>query len=340
LLAAGAFTGSSRFRDQDRAVGVKIATSMTRRTALNLWESARNAPSPKALTPTHSATEQLLTLLRKDLGNTQMRGQRHNVVLVVVESYGLMNDLIGAAKLESPYRSPAVLTKYEVQSHTIPFDGPTVSGELRELCGLKGNISSSMLARTVANTCLPGLMEKRGYATTAVHGFLGSLFDRDVWYRDLGFESIYFKEDLSKIPSLNECGGSVPGVCDSDIARFLAQSLNSRPSNKPSFYYWLTLNSHLPVEISAENSALLACASPEAPNRDMSICNWMALIYRVNTAIAELSTNDNLSPTEFIVVGDHAPPFEASGRRQQFSQRVVPFIHLTPKTVTDTAKRQ
>jgi hypothetical protein len=58
----------------------------------------------------------------------------------------------------------------------------------------------------------------------------------------------------------------------------------------------------------------------------------MALIGNLNRAIADVSVAPELSPTEFIIVGDHAPPFLATKARNQFSQTLVPFIHLIPKS--------
>jgi hypothetical protein len=338
FLGMGAFTGSTpldvstSLRDPDLIAGHKVGTSMTRRTAISIWEIARSNPVPTAFTHSPSATEPLLIQLYKGSAGTVAWGQRRNIVLVLVESYGFMNDPRGAAKLESPYRSPAVMAKYAIQSGTVPFDGPTVSGEFRELCGLRGDINSAKLAGTVAENCLPDLMKKHGYDTTAIHGFLGTMFDRNIWYRALGFENVQFKEDLKRLPGFHECSGIFQGVCDTDIARFLGSQSSSEIGGKPHFYYWLTLNSHLPVQISTQNSTLLDCGSPRAANPDISICNWMALVYKVNVAIAELSTTSNLARTEFIIVGDHAPPFRTGARREQFSQQVVPFIHLLPKS--------
>jgi hypothetical protein len=331
LLILGAVTGSNPFRDRDLSPGPKIGSSMTRRTAVNFWSSVTNNVAPTPFTPTGSATGQLLSELRNNSAPVSALDPRRNIVLVLVESYGLMSDSASAARLASPYQSPAVLAKYTVESGTVPFKGPTVSGEFRELCGLQADISSSKVVHSIAEECLPHLMKQRGYETTAVHGFLGRLFDRDIWYRDLGFDHVHFKEDLRHVPGLSECGGGVPGICDADVARFLETLPDSETGKKPQFYYWLTLTSHLPVEVAPQDAALQECGSPVAANSDAAICSWMVLIYKVNQAIAKLSTNRKLPSTEFIIVGDHAPPFAASTRRREFSQQVVPFIHLLPK---------
>jgi phosphoglycerol transferase MdoB-like AlkP superfamily enzyme len=242
-----------------------------------------------------------------------------------------MRDAQGAAKLAAPYQSQIVLNRYTVQTGTVNFNGATVSGEFRELCGVQGGIDSVPVVDEVSAQCLPKLLKKEGYKTTAIHGYLGSMFDRKTWYRNLGFDDIEFLEDLRGRPGVRTCGGSVPGICDADVARLLDHNIASSADSGPQFYYWLTLNSHLPVATSNENAALFACSTLHAANSDPSICAWMALIYKVNLAVAELSLDPRLPPTEIIIVGDHAPPFLTSKRRAQFSQDVVPYIHLVPR---------
>jgi hypothetical protein len=100
-------------------------------------------------------------------------------MVVLEESYGLMLDFGGAEKLREMYAEPAVLNKYEVQTGTVEFHGATVSGEFRILCGLEAGIRSLTLIKDLSGQCLPKLLEKRGYTTTAIHGFLGAMFDRE-----------------------------------------------------------------------------------------------------------------------------------------------------------------
>ncbi len=320
-----AVLSASRYRDAYE--GPWLASSPTHQMFSAVWAAAFSGEEIAGLVPVASAAERFL----RPATGVGPHPRRHNLVLVLVESYGEMNDVRGAAKLESPFRASALLEKYDVETGTIEFHGPTVAGEFRDLCGVRAGIGSSRHASEISGRCLPKLLEKEGYETTAVHGFLGAMFDRETWYRKLGFQSVQFLEDLRKVPGTRTCGGICPGICDTDVARLLERKLVGNEPGKPQFIYWLTLNSHLPVPITQENNELMACGSPNANSTDLDICNWMALIYRVNVAVADLSMTPGLQPTEFIIVGDHAPPFLSRGRRQQFSQAVVPFVHLVPK---------
>jgi len=325
--------GLSRWSHPDSADEHRLATSACRRLLVTAWLAEASDQAPAALIPVPSGTAALRQALLENSPRMPPSRQR-NIVLVLVESYGLMNDSVSAARLETPFHVPALRDKYEIQTGTVRFRGATVAGEFRTLCGLQMEIASSQLSRLVSSQCLPKLLEKQGYHTTAIHGFRGIMFDRKWWYRDLGFEDALFLEDLRKLPEMKLCDGIFPGICDDDIARLLGEKLAAPGDQRPQFLYWLTLNSHLPIKASASNSTLFACGAAGAANPDFTVCNWMAQIYQLNAALAQLCANSDLPPTEFIIVGDHAPPFLSNFRRNQYSQTVVPFVHLVPRIST------
>ncbi len=71
-------------------------------------------------------------------------GSRPDVVLVMVESWGLAKDERMNAALTAVYRDAGVQRLYEVRQGTVGFLGATTRGESRELCGdSSGNRSVS-----------------------------------------------------------------------------------------------------------------------------------------------------------------------------------------------------
>lgn len=333
LLLAGIQAAHGVHLHQDSFSGRKLANSTLLKVGMVMWETAFQKES-ETLVSVRSASEPLLTGLTGQVHEEASNSARHNIILIVVESWGLMNDSESAARLESPYHLPAIANRYAVTTGNVGFQGATVSGEVRELCGLQGQLISVQRAQELAPGCLPDLLKKQGYQTTAVHGFVGIMFDRDIWYKEIGFQNSIFMQDLKPASVFHRCAGAIPGICDSDIADLLGRLSKSSCCATPQFFYWMTLNSHLPIQISAEASAILGCGSSGAPNPDLAICDWMALVYKVNSAVAALSTDPQLPPTEFVIVGDHAPPFLSSKRRDQFSQKVVPFIRLVPENTS------
>jgi len=87
-----------------------------------------------------------------------------NFVLILVESWGLSKESAINTALLEPYFSPDLLKRYEISSGTVPFYGPTIAGEARELCG--HNLGFGILDSSVQEfqRCLPKELTNRGYA--------------------------------------------------------------------------------------------------------------------------------------------------------------------------------
>jgi phosphoglycerol transferase MdoB-like AlkP superfamily enzyme len=154
------------------------------------------------------------------------------------------------------------------------------------------------------------------------------MFDRNHWYPRLGFTDSLFLEDLNKHPEIHDCRGFFEGACDADIARFV-HSILLHHRDRPQFVYWVTLNSHLPLPPSVGVGQNLDCSANGIA--DVDVCLWARLIFNVNDAIAQIASDPAIGPTEFLVVGDHGPPFWRTARRSLFSQTHVPYFRLIPR---------
>ena len=169
---------------------------------------------------------------------------KRNLVLVIVESLGVpknnaeMNKLLFAHYKENA----AVKARYEISQGTSPYYNSTTAGEVRELCGRWGDYYDLVDGKD--DSCLPARLAKQGYATEAVHSFVGKFFKRETWHPNIGFRKRSFADDL-KGQGARPCGGVFPGACDRDVVKILGEKL--RAAKQPTFLYWLTLNSHLPV---------------------------------------------------------------------------------------------
>ena len=335
LVLTDGMNGTSSFHPKDSFVVPRLANSTLWSLALTSWKLIRADRTEDQLTPLSSATVPLLERLRGvDPASPPRRPP--NIVIVIVESYGLIQEPQVARILTAPYLSAAVRARYTVQVGAVAFSGATVSGEFRELCGVQAGIKSITTVKRFASQCLPDLLKQRGYRTEAVHGFTGYMFYRRNWYKDLGFDEQLFLEDLRIMPDMRTCGGPFPGICDVDIAGQIGKQLASSATSQ--LIYWVTLNSHLPLQLQSDSSRTAGCGPEEASTRlDPAVCQWFNLIDKVNVAVARLAARPDLPKTEFFIVGDHAPPFFATSRRNQFSQTTVPFIHLQPLPVQLTS---
>jgi phosphoglycerol transferase MdoB-like AlkP superfamily enzyme len=254
-----------------------------------------------------------------------------DVVLIVVESWGLSLDAHLAQALSAPYDDPSVARKYDVSYGAVPFGGSTVPGEGRELCHSTMGFNLLVASPESLHGCLPSLFHARNYDNFAIHGYSGSMFERKAWYPKIGFDRIWFRADLDRM-GLPECDGAFPGTCDAAIAGWIGSSLLSVDTRKPRFIYWVTLNSHLPVP-AHPNLTVDGVCSTLLPLRDsVPMCSWFRLVRNVHHSVQQLVLIPSARPTVFVVVGDHAPPFADPKLRRIFSATDVPYVLLTPRT--------
>ncbi len=249
---------------------------------------------------------------------------RH-LMIVMVESLGTP---VGNAEMDrllfQRYNTPEVERRFELKSGTTTYYNSTTAGEVRELCGRWGDYYDLLDRRD--NGCLPARLRERGYDTTAYHSFIGSFFERETWYPNIGFERQVFAPELLE-RGVRECGGVFPGACDRDVPALLADHL--RKADKPQFVYWLTVNSHLPVppglNLDVDNCERV---SPVLASDFPMICRQFAIWDAVDRALVKQIVADDFPPTDILIVGDHMPPYFDRSHRSQFAPDKVPYLLL------------
>jgi phosphoglycerol transferase MdoB-like AlkP superfamily enzyme len=168
-----------------------------------------------------------------------------------------------------------------------------------------------------------------GYHTLAVHGFDGEMYDRKEWYPKMGFDDTWFRDQL-EAAGLPDCAGPFPGSCDAAVAAWIAGRLR-QPSDTPLFIHWVTLSSHLPIWQSVERASAPYCGVSAGTRNDIAICSWTHLIATANQSVQDIALGQLARPTVFVIVGDHAPPFDKDSERAQFSSSEVPYVILLPR---------
>ena len=303
------FTGAKRHI----RIGYRAVDEVLLRVPLSI---ARPAPVLGTVAVTGSASAPLW------LG--QFAARQDNVVVVLVESMGRLLDAGDAQQEFALFQDPAVAQRYTVTTGSVPFTGSTVAGEMRELCRLRTGMT--ITADTVKGhpLCLPGHYRDAGYQALAFHGFRASMFQRSAWYPLLGFTGETFLADMPQLPT---CEGAFYGVCDGAVAGVLQQRLRARATGAlpPQFLYWMTLNSHLPVNQAAAPKA----ACPVAADRH--VCAQLAYVQAVLVAVKTLALDPAIGRTAIVIVGDHAPPFLIPRERDRFDGKRVPFVFLQPR---------
>lgn len=258
-------------------------------------------------------------------------GNRH-LVLILVESLGnpAGNSELKRLLFKEFKDSDAVADRYELSEGTSLYFNSTTAGEVRELCGRWGDYYE--LVETKDPNCLPAQLGKKGYNTIAMHSFTDTFFQRGEWYPNIGFKKREFSKELREVGA-RKCGGVFAGACDRDIPAHIGNTL--RAAKKPTFLYWLTLNSHLPVppglNLNVDNcqrvSPILARDFPQ-------ICRQVTIYHDINVELVKEITARNFPEADILLVGDHMPPYFDRHHRTQFDPTKVPWLYLRHKSAT------
>ncbi len=293
-----------------------------------LQKEESSLPSHIAAIPSASAVGTMSAGIRPN-----SNGQMPNLVLIVVESWGLATDPSIGNSLIEPYNRADLIAKYKVLKGAVPFYGATIVGEARELCGTMVGLHIIEASQNELARCLPDRLAAMGYQNIALHGMDGRWFDRRTWYPRIGFQEEWFRDQF-RAQNLPSCEGSFLGTCDTAIADWIGDRLKV-PEDHPKFIYWMTLNSHLPVPNPPPLLSPVSCAFSPSLTQQPALCAWFQLVANVHEAVYTQAMRFQARPTVFVVVGDHAPPFSDAGLRNDFSHTVVPYIVLVPaKTAT------
>lgn len=247
---------------------------------------------------------------------------RH-ILMVVVESLGKFVDPRGRELLLAPFRDPDLARHYELSTGDTSFFGATSAGEMRELCHSRQSYIAVLAGADP--DCIPEVLAARGYRTNSVHGFHSDFYNRSLWYPKIGFARSVFEEQMMLTPR-RLCGGSFRGPCDVDTADRI--NVRFQAATQPTFTYWLTLNTHVPIA-PAEGTPRFRCAEPDRAVPDTEVCYMSEMWVDVFERIKAIALANR--PMEILIVGDHAPPLWRSRARDLFEPGRVPWVRLVPK---------
>lgn len=323
------FWFAKRLRPHWRAVSLSgaclgVLIVMSADVALNLTPEYRWGRFFRAMAPFDSA------MRNSGLAQRDLAGGHRDLFVVMVESWGELVDPTQRELILSPLMREGVEQRYAVTRGESDYYGSTTSAEFRELCGRWAEFADYIAEP--APDCLPARLSAAGYETIAFHGFTGRMFDRNLWYPNIGFHEIHFREQLDQ-EGLRTCGGVFAGICDVDLSRLVERALVDT-DGRPRLVYWLTLNSHLPVDPDIDFK-FLHCDGAGDPFADQRVCQLADQWMQVMDKVADILENAKLHPLDVLIVGDHAPPFWTRAEKAFFVQGKVPWILLRSKDRAD-----
>jgi phosphoglycerol transferase MdoB-like AlkP superfamily enzyme len=277
----------------------------------------------------HGATTDMM----RDLSLQGNTARPYNIVIILVESQGLLKSASDMRRVFAPLIDPAIQARYAVNTGAVRFFGATMFGELRTLCRIYvPQAVPQDLPRL--DRCLPNVLSRLGYETVSYHGYGRTFYERYLWYPKVGFQQSYFSEDLMPhAPDSAKCGTVFKGLCDLWIADQVEHELSTLAISRK-FIYWLTLNSHLPVDSDLATKSSFDCARTESLREETGPCELARIHFQLYTRIAQIALDRGISPTRFIVVGDHMPPFATLSERALYNEERVPYVELIPRSAS------
>ncbi len=251
------------------------------------------------------------------LQNVDPGKKPENIVLVIIESFGLINNSKIQQELTKKF-SEAIKINHQIESGSVQFFGATTSAEIRELCGIKSDYKFAM-SKSNFDNCIPNKLKNFGYSTNGLHYYFRSAFSRDLWWPNIGLDNIKFLDEYNK----KKCGGIFDGGCDAMLIADLFSTLNSK---EKIFSYGLTLNSHFPIHnneyISSIDDSRLSEFDNLPSEISMLVKSWMVVLDSVANEVNQYPDRDML----VVIVGDHSPPFLSESNRSIFNKEKVPYI--------------
>lgn len=248
-----------------------------------------------------------------------------NQFLIILESWGLPKKMNERQKFQANISAMATLKGWTIHFDSTAFKGSTTHAELRELMSVSGDYRYFLNKDSALH--IPSiftLKKQQGYFISAAHSFSRNMFNRSIWWRNIGIDSAYFLEDIAEAMQLgnDQLNYSTPFISlnDEDAFLFLQQSISNEKKN---FVYLLTENSHLPFHMhthSVNSNQFTPLLSEEANNQIIRIHN-LILFY--------IENSDTNQWSKILIVGDHIPPFTNNSDRSYYSSTKVPYILLT-----------
>ena len=247
------------------------------------------------------------------------------ILFIVAESFGVLNnDEAQQDIFKELYKKSEHFEFIENGYLKIP-PMATVEAEFRELC--KKSITNGFKFKNTNEqefqSCLPQILKNQGYQTTAFHGAMSVMYDRNNIYPKFGFQKNVFDEDMN---NKKRCR-SFPGICDSEIFSLIA---NEFKNNNKLFVYWLTLTSHYPYNDKDIFNHRFACEKYNIIENG-NLCRNIKMQIQFIDQLAQLSEQSEMKGVEVILVGDHPVPGIAITDTLLTEEEQVAFLHFKIK---------
>lgn len=244
-----------------------------------------------------------------------------DIIVVLSESFWDIRKLNGTTFSQNPLENYDRLTESENcvsgRFFTTGFGGGTVRPDFEVLTGLttdnlpSGAVPFQYIRDDTDSYLRPYL--SLGYKTAALHPYLSNFYQRKSAYPKLGFDNLYFVDELDAIDEVEQTWRGKQ-VSDDSFVDYLMYMLDNCDS--PMFLYGISMENHQPYDnkFSAEET-YISVENPLLDDATLSlVSNFTQGVADADAALGKLAdyVNNAERPTVLVWFGDHAPTLGAS----------------------------
>ena len=191
------------------------------------------------------------------------------------------------------------------------YGGGTVNTEFEVLTGL----STQFLPRGVIPyveyvrkpiEALPTILNRQGYASTAIHTYDNWFYGRNNVYQNLDFDKFISKEFFND----PEYGG--PYIRDTELSKKILEEI--KETDKPDFIYAVSMQGHGPYSTEKSPNNVIKISGDLSPESNAILENYTQIVSDVDQSLKLLIEDLEQSNEPSIVVffGDHLPMLGAN----------------------------
>jgi phosphoglycerol transferase MdoB-like AlkP superfamily enzyme len=190
------------------------------------------------------------------------------------------------------------------------YGGGTANTEFEALTGFStqflpdGSIPYAQYANKPIEA-LPSILQKQGYATSAIHPYDNWFYNRNDVYKKLGFDKFVSKEFFNS-PKTN---GQY--ILDTELTQKMLEEVKA--TDKPDFIYATSMQNHGPYSATPNTpnsqSKIKVSGSHLSPASQAILENYTNSVSEVDQSLKQLieGLQQSNEPTEVIFYGDHLP---------------------------------
>ena len=222
---------------------------------------------------------------------------------------------------------------------TTGFGGGTVRPEFEMLSGITtDSLPGGAVPYQYIHSdfdCYVTNYKNLGYKATMLHPYLSSFYMRQQTYGYLGFDELYFTDELLAIQDV-EPSYSGQHISDDSVVDYIEYLLESnRNADVPSFIFGITMENHQPYPTKYEPENIEVTVTNPNMTEDIlnSTTQYTQGVINADRALGKLIdyVDNRDHPTVVVFFGDHAPSLGANYAAYAQSGLVADTSYLTPE---------